>query len=92
MYKRRLLAEGVGPERMDPSRTFGSLSRRELLRHARYLAENVLKLAENVRFTGSAEDYEAFGKLNQHLTAMQMCCSFAENYTLEELMNHNRSG
>lgn len=81
MYEERLRAAGVPKIRMDPSRTFASLSRDEILAHAHYLTDDVKEYAEQpdkLRKTGS------------HLTAIQMCLSFAGWYTLEELMNHNR--
>lgn len=31
-----------------------------------------------------------YGKANRHLTAIQMCLSFAGLYTLNDLMSHNK--
>lgn len=81
MYEQRLKSEGIPKIRMDTKRTFGSLQRIEILSHAHFLCDGVKELARNPakqRKTGS------------HLTAIQMCLSFAGWYTLKELMNHNR--
>jgi len=66
--------------RMDLSRTFGSLSREQLLMHGHYLCDGVKRYAL---------DPQLQRKTGSHLTAVQMCLSFADWYTLEELMNHN---
>lgn len=82
MYEERLVAAGVPKIRMDPKRTFRSTTVAERLAHAHYLCAGVKKYVrepEKQRKTGS------------HLTAVQMCLSFAGWYTLEELMQHNRS-
>lgn len=79
-YEERLRREGVPKVRMDPKRSFASLTRAELLAHAHYLCDGVKKFAADPgkqRKTGS------------HLTAVQMCLSFAGWYSLEELMYHN---
>jgi hypothetical protein len=80
-YERRLSAAGIPKKRMDPNRTFQRLSPEELLAHAYHLC-------------GGAKEYAAdearLGKANRHLTAIQMCLSFAGWYTLAELMEHNR--
>ncbi len=81
MYQRKLSGCGVIQERMDPGRTFQSLSQDELLSHAFFLCSFAKEYAA---------DPEKFGKANRHLTAIQMCLSFAGWYTLEDLMNHNR--
>ena len=81
VYEKRLREEGVLKIRMNPERAFGSLSKEEVLAHAHFLCDGVKKFAKEPgreRKTGS------------HLTAIQMCLSFAGWYTLEELMNHNR--
>jgi len=81
MYEKRFHAENIPKIRMDPKRTFESLTREERLAHAHFLCDGVKKYAldpEKQRKTGS------------HLTAVQMCLSFAGWYTLEELMCHNR--
>jgi hypothetical protein len=71
---------GVEAERIEPHKTFGSCSDREVLAHARYLVDNFKNI-----------DIERqYGKANRHLTAIQMCLSFAGEYTLLDLMNHNR--
>lgn len=81
MYERALQKNNIPKIRMEPKRTFGSLSHEELLAHAHFLCDGVKEYAldpEKQRKTGS------------HLTALQMCLSFAGWYTLEDLRNHNR--
>ena len=81
MYEQRLREAGVPKTRMDPRQTFESLSREEILAHAHFLCDGVKEYArepQKQRKTGS------------HLTAIQMCLSFAGWYTLEEIMDHNR--
>ena len=81
MYEERLRGERVPKARMDPKRAFGSATKDELLAHAHFLCDGVKKYAldpEKQRKTGS------------HLTSVQLCLSFADWYTLEDLMNHNR--
>ncbi len=82
MYEKRFFELGVPKVRMNPKRMFASLSQEEMLAHAHFLCSSVKTYAmepEKQRKTGS------------HLTAVQMCLSFAGWYTLEELMEHNRS-
>ncbi len=82
MYEKRLVEHGVPKIRMNPKRMFASLSQEEMLSHAHFLCSGVKTYAmepEKQRKTGS------------HLAAVQMCLSFAGWYTLEELMDHNRS-
>ncbi len=81
MYERRLRDALVPKVRMDPKRTFGSLNKDEHLAHAHFLCGGAKEFAR---------DPEKYGKANRHLTAVQMCLSFAGWYTLEDLMNHNR--
>lgn len=81
MYEERLGREGVPKIRIDPKRTFKSLNKEELLAHAHYLTDGVKEYAK---------DSERQRKAGSHLTAIQMCLSFAGWYTLEDLMNHNR--
>lgn len=81
MYEKRLRAAGIPKVRMDPKRTFGSLAREEMLAHAHFLCDGVKEYAMNP---------EKQRKAGSHLTAVQMCLSFAYWYTLEELMDHNR--
>lgn len=81
MYEERLRKEGVPKVRMDPKCTFASLSKKERLAHAHFLCDGVKEYAKDPgrqRKTGS------------HLTAVQMCLSFAGWFTLEEMMNDNR--
>lgn len=80
-YEKEIAALGISKRRMDPSRTFASLSREELLAHAHYLCDGVKEYAL---------DPELQRKTGSHLTAVQMCLSFAGLYTLQELMEHNR--
>ena len=82
MYEERLQMEGVPKVRMDPKRTFASASKQELLAHAYFLCDGVKEFAR---------DPTRQRKAGSHLTAIQMCLSFVGWYTLEDLMNHNRS-
>ncbi len=79
-YERRLNNEGVPKIRMNPNRTFASLSKEGCLAHAHFLCDGVKIYAS---------DPERQRKAGSHLTAIQMCLSFAGWYTLEEIMNHN---
>ena len=82
MYEKRLKQEGVVKRRMDTKCTFKSLNKKQLLEHAFYLVDGIkiyVKDPAKQRKTGS------------HLTAIQMCLSFAGWYTLEDLMSHNRT-
>lgn len=81
MYEKRLRAEGVPKVRMDPKRTFGSLSKEEALAHAHYLCDGVKKYAA---------DPAKQRKVGSHLTSVQFCLGIAHWYTLEDFMNHNR--
>ncbi|HYD93566.1 MAG TPA: hypothetical protein VEB18_03915 [Candidatus Paceibacterota bacterium] len=81
-YEAQLLAASVPKQRMDPSRAFSSLTKDEILAHAHYLCDGAKV------FAGTEGK---FGKANRHLTAIQMCLSFAGWYTLADLMEHNRS-
>ena len=82
IYRDCLERMGVQAERMNPERTFKSMSEAELLRHALHLVESVEKLvAENA----------ALDKIGRHYAFLQACLSFAGWYTLEELMSQNRS-
>ncbi len=80
-YETRLQHSHVPKVRMDIRRTFGSLSPEELLAHAHYLCDGVKQYAL---------DPGRQRKAGSHLTAVQMCLSFAGWYTLEELMLHNK--
>jgi hypothetical protein len=80
-YEQELAALGVPKRRIDTSRTFASLTRDEMLAHAHYLCTGVKEFAP---------DPERQRKTGSHLTAVQMCLSFAGIYTLAELMEHNR--
>ncbi len=79
-YERRLSEAGIPKTKMNPNRTFGSLNMLELLAHAHYLCDEVKELAGN---SGKQR------KLGSHLAAVQMCLSFADWYTLQELREHN---
>lgn len=81
LYRQMLCEEGIPKERMDPSRTLGSLTSRERLAHAHFLLDGILEYAR---------DPEKKGKAGRHLAAVQMILSFENIYTLAELMNHNR--
>lgn len=80
-YEEFLALIRVPKIRMDQEKSFGSLSSGEILAHAHFLCDDAKKYATNP---------EQFGKANRHLTAIQMCLSFANIYTLGELMDHNR--
>ena len=80
MYEEKLREGGIPKIRMDPTRTFASLSEKEMLAHAHFLIDGVKESAKEGKL----------GKMNRHLSAIQMCLSFAGWYTLEDLMNHNR--
>ncbi|OGZ24049.1 MAG: hypothetical protein A3A08_01405 [Candidatus Nealsonbacteria bacterium RIFCSPLOWO2_01_FULL_41_9] len=79
MYGKRLHGAGVPKIRIDTKRTFASLKKEEILAHAHYLIDGAKELAKanNQRRMGS------------HLTAIQMCLSFAGWYTLQDIMDHN---
>ncbi len=81
MYEERLRQANVPKARMDIKKTFGELTRDELLAHAHFLCDGVKEYAV---------DPAKKRKTGSHLTAVQMCLSFAQWYTLEDLMNHNR--
>ena len=81
MYERELQGENVPKIRMDPNCTFASLSNDELLAHAHFLCDGVKEFSK---------DPTRQRKTGSHLTAIQMCLSFAGWYTLQDLMNHNR--
>ena len=82
-YKNTLESVGVVPRRILTHKTFGEYSEDPdaLLSHALYLVEGALV---------TAQDKDKYGKLNRHLTAIQMCLSFAGLYSLDELMAHNK--
>ncbi|MEK7629810.1 MAG: hypothetical protein AAB432_00295 [Patescibacteria group bacterium] len=82
MYEKQLYEAGIPKIRMDPKKTFASLSKNEILAHAHYLCDGIKKYAKNP---------EKQGKSGRHLASIQLCLSFAGWYTLEDLMNHNRS-
>ena len=80
MYEEKLREAGVPKIRMNPKRTFASLSREEMLAHAHFLTDGVKEYARDGKLR----------KMGSHLTAIQMCLSFAGWYTLEDLMDHNK--
>ena len=82
MYITRLGGGGVTPVRINTGRTFGSLTMREMLAHAYYLCNGVIKLLDNHEKNRD--------KINRHLGFIQACLSFAGWYTLDQLRNHNR--
>lgn len=81
MYEDRLRVTGIPRTRMNPSRTFASLSKQECLQHAFALCEGAKEFAR---------DPERRRKAGSHLAAIQMCLGFAGWYTLQDLMDHNR--
>ena len=80
-YERELTALGIPKERIDPSRSFASLTREQALAHAHYLCDGVKEYAL---------DQQRTGKTGRHLASVQMCLSFAGLYTLDQLMSHNK--
>lgn len=82
MYEKRLVAEGVPKKRISPGLSFGVCNTQELLAHAHYLCDGLKDYAQ---------DPQRQGKANRHLTAIQMCLSFANWYTLAQLMEHIRT-
>lgn len=85
-YEKRLVAEGVPKKRINTSLSFGVCTSADLLSHAHYLCEGL----RNAICCGERNTYK-HDKANRHLTAIQMCLSFANWYTLAELMEHNRT-
>lgn len=81
MYEKRLAAAKIPKTAMDPNQTFGSLSQTEILAHAHHLIDGIKEFLKY-----PSKD----GKTNRHLASIQMCLSFANWYTLEELKSHNR--
>lgn len=81
-YEGELATLGIPKQRMDPSRTFASLSREEILAHAHHLCAGVKEYARNP---------DQQGKTGRHLASVQLCLSFAGLYTLEELMAQNKT-
>ena len=81
MYEAQLVVAGVPKIRMDENGYFRDLNSEDSLAHAHFLCEGVKKLAL---------DPNKQRKAGSHLTAVQMCLSFAGWYTLGELMEHNR--
>ena len=81
IYEKQLVSVGVPKARINPELTFRDVSREQLLQHAHYLCDGVKELAK---------DPKKKRKVGSHLTAVQMCLSFAGWYTIEELMEHNR--
>lgn len=79
-YEERLSGLHIPRVRMDVRRTFGFLNEEEILAHAHYLCGGIPEFAY---------DPGKWGKTNRHYTAVQMCLSYADWYTLEDLMNHN---
>lgn len=76
-----LRSKGVVSKRIDTSCSFSQIPREGLLAHASYLLEGLLT------FVNQEGKY---GKANRHLTAAQMCLSFAGIYTLDELREANK--
>ena len=80
-YEFLLQAKGVPKKRCDESRKFSELTKDELLAHAHFLCDGVKEYAN---------DPAKLRKTGSHLTAVQMCLSFAGWFTLGDLMEHNR--
>lgn len=82
MYREEFERRGIQKKRMDTSLTLGSLTSNERLMHAHFLLDGIAIYVE---------DPEKEGKVNRHLASVQMILSFESWYTLNELMEHNRS-
>ncbi len=80
MYEERFRGVGIPKIRMDPKRTFSDLSKEEILAHAHFLTDGVKKHARAGKWR----------RMGSHLTAIQMCLSFAGWYTLQDIMDHNK--
>lgn len=80
-YESRLRKERIPKLRINPKRTFASLSKEECLAHAHFLCDGAKIYAA---------DINRHRKAGSHLTAIQMCLSFAGWYTLADIMNHNK--
>ena len=81
VYEAQLRDAGVPKVRMNPSLTMMHLRPGEVLAHAHFLCDGAKSYAQ---------DPTRQRKAGSHLTAIQMCLSFAGWYTLAELMEHNR--
>lgn len=82
MYRKQFEEKGIPKIKMDMRKTLGFLSSGERLAHAHYLLDGIIEYAQ---------DPEKKGKTGRHLASVQMILSFENWFTLEELMNHNRS-
>lgn len=81
-YEVQLRKAGIPKRRIKEDQYFRDLTADEMLAHAHFLCDGVKEYAKyptKQRKAGS------------HLTAVQMCLSFAGWYTLGELMDHNRT-
>ena len=79
-YSTQLSALGISPKRIDQNCSFADQSRTAVLQHSLYLCHGIPRFAC---------DPGKIGKANRHLAAAQMCLSFAELCTLNELRDHN---
>ncbi len=80
LYRNRFEAEGIPKKRMPIDKH--PQVKEEMLAHAHYLLDGILVFAN---------DPENKGKTGRHLGSMQTLLWVAGWYTLEDLMNHNRS-
>ena len=80
VYHSTLTQAGIQPQRIDVHSSFGSVTREANLAHALYLCNGVIEM----------DITQSYGKANRHLTAIQMCLSFANWYTLFQMMEMNR--
>jgi hypothetical protein len=78
MYIQHLETENIPMIRMPVNRHPQTTT--EMLSHAHYLLDGIVKLADNP---------EKFGKANRHLGSAQTLLWVAGLYTLQELMDHN---
>ena len=81
MYEARLRKADIPKRPVCDQCTFKCLSEAEVLAHAHWLCDGVKQFAK---------DPTKRRKTGSHLTAVQMCLSFAGWYTLGELKTHNK--
>jgi hypothetical protein len=80
IYDARFKKEKITPRRMDPKKI--PRTKIQKLRHACFLIGGIKEYVK---------DPDKEGKTGRHLGSLQTLLWCAEWYTLEELMNHNRS-
>ena len=83
-YREELERLGVPKKKMDGYRTFNSLGIPDRLAHAHYLCDNIRELLKTKRKTWSDGR-----KIGSHLTSIQLCLSFSDKFSLDDLRHHN---